>query len=167
MRNLTHINNIKPNAISLNIYSGESLFFTLVTEQRRKLFIDEKNVELLYQAFRHVMKKRPFAIDAIVVLPEHLHCIWTLPPNDADFSIRWRLIKTGFTKHCDNEYKVTPNLSRIKKMNEQYGNFAIGNIYYVMNWILNTISTISIINPSNMITLTNHQIGNIRVFIVI
>ncbi|RKZ39192.1 MAG: hypothetical protein DRQ49_12240 [Gammaproteobacteria bacterium] len=105
---LTHINNIKPNAISPNIYSGESLFFTLVTEQRRKLFIDETNVELLYQAFRHVMKKRHFAIDAIVVLPEHLHGIWTLPPNDADFSTRWRLIKTGFTKHCDNKYKVTP-----------------------------------------------------------
>jgi putative transposase len=98
---------------------GSSYFFTLVTEQRRKLFIDETNVDLLYQAFRHVMKKRPFAIDAIVVLPEHLHCIWTLPPNDADFcSSPLRLIKTWFTKHCDNEYKVTPNQSRFKK-NEQ------------------------------------------------
>jgi len=55
------------------------------------------------------MKKRPFAIDAVVILPEHLHCIRTLPPNDADFSTRWRLIKTWFTKHCDNKYKVKPN----------------------------------------------------------
>ena len=60
------------------------------------------------------MKKRPFAIDAVVILPEHLHCIWTLPPNDVDFSTRWRLIKTWFTKHCDNKYKVKPNPSRIK-----------------------------------------------------
>ncbi|MDM8568472.1 transposase [Thiotrichales bacterium HSG1] len=73
---------------------GSSYFFTLVTEQRRKLFIDDTNVYLLYQAFHHVMKKRPFTTDAIVVLPEHLHCIWTLPPNDADFSTWWRLIKT-------------------------------------------------------------------------
>jgi len=60
------------------------------------------------------MKKRPFVIDAVVILPEHLHCIWTLPPFDADFSTRWRLIKTWFTKHCENKYKVKPNPSRIK-----------------------------------------------------
>jgi len=72
-------------------------------------------VDLLRQAFWHVIKKRPFTIDAVVILPEHLHCIWTLPPNDTDFSTRWRLIKTWFTKHCDDKYKVKPNLSRIKK----------------------------------------------------
>lgn len=44
--------------------------------------------------------QRPFRIDAIVVLPDHLrlHCIWTLPPDDADFSTRWRLIKTRFAR---------------------------------------------------------------------
>jgi len=40
-------------------------------------------------------------LKALVVLPDHLHCIWTLPPHDGDFSTRWRLIKTWFTKHCD------------------------------------------------------------------
>ena len=45
--------------------------------------------------------QRPFTLEAAVVLPDHLHCIWTLPPGDADFSTRWRLIKTWFTKHCD------------------------------------------------------------------
>ncbi len=44
----------------------------------------------------------PFTLEAAVVLPDHLHCIWTLPPGDADFSTRWRLIKTWFTKHCDS-----------------------------------------------------------------
>ena len=39
-----------------------------------------------------------FQIDACVVLPEHLHCIWTLPPGDSDFSLRWRLIKSGFSR---------------------------------------------------------------------
>ena len=83
---------------------GSRYFFTLVTEQRRKLFIDDTNVDLLRQAFWHVIKKRHFTIDAVVILPEHLHCIWTLPPNDTDFSTRWRLIKTWFTKHCDDKY---------------------------------------------------------------
>jgi len=41
---------------------------------------------------------RPFAIDAWVVLPDHLHCVWTLPPGDDDFSTRWRLIKTIFSR---------------------------------------------------------------------
>ncbi|MGY0562569.1 MAG: transposase [Paraglaciecola chathamensis] len=43
-------------------------------------------------------KKRPFHIDAWVVLPEHIHCIWTLPDGDADFSNRWKMIKTYFSK---------------------------------------------------------------------
>jgi putative transposase len=42
-------------------------------------------------------RRRPFAIDAIVVLPDHLHCIWTLPPGDADFSSRWHEIKARFS----------------------------------------------------------------------
>jgi putative transposase len=47
------------------------------------------------------MSKQAFSLDAMVVLPDHLHCIWTLPPEDSDFATRWRLIKTWFTKHCD------------------------------------------------------------------
>jgi len=44
------------------------------------------------------MQHHPFRIDAFVVLPDHLHAIWTLPLDDADFSTRWRLIKTGFAR---------------------------------------------------------------------
>ena len=43
------------------------------------------------------MVQRPFQIDAIVILPDHIHCIWTLPENDVDFSTRWRLIKMYFS----------------------------------------------------------------------
>jgi putative transposase len=94
---------------------GNCYFFTLVTQGRRKIFMDETNVEMLREACRQVMKKRPFIMEAAVILPDHLHCIWTLPPHDADFPTRWRLIKTWFTKHEDNEYKIKPTLSRIKK----------------------------------------------------
>ncbi len=94
---------------------GGSYFFTLVTEQRRKLFADAENVDVLRQAFQQVMAKRPFAIDAAVILPDHLHCIWTLPPDDADFANRWRLIKTWFTKHCNVKNLVIPNAPRLRK----------------------------------------------------
>jgi putative transposase len=69
--------------------SGGSFFFTLVTEKRRPLFASAEAVDVLRGAFRSVRSTRPFALDATVVLPDHLHCIWTLPPGDADFSTRW------------------------------------------------------------------------------
>jgi putative transposase len=80
---------------------GATYFFTLVTKDRRPLFASLEAVDLLRNAFRTVRATRPFDVDAIVVLPDHLHCLWTLPENDADFATRWRLIKTWFTKHCD------------------------------------------------------------------
>lgn len=48
-------------------------------------------------AFRQVRARHPFTIDAAVVLPDHLHAIWTLPAGDADFATRWRLIKSAFS----------------------------------------------------------------------
>ena len=80
---------------------GGSFFFTLVTHERRPVFTSAENVQTLRDAFKNVRAPRPFDIDAMVVMPDHLHCIWTLPPGDADFSTRWRLVKTWFTKHCD------------------------------------------------------------------
>ena len=78
---------------------GGTYFFTVVTNKRVKIFNRSDNVELLRQAFRKVIKRHPFKIEAFVLLPDHLHCIWTLPQGDADFSTRWRLIKTYFSRH--------------------------------------------------------------------
>jgi putative transposase len=72
-------------------------FFTHnLLDRRQTLLVDR--VDALRQAFEETQKKYPFDIAAIVVLPDHLHAIWTLPPDDADFSTRWRLIKTRFAK---------------------------------------------------------------------
>ncbi len=84
---------------------GGTFFFTLVTDQRRPIFEVATAVDVLRSAFRSVRKSHPFEIDAMVVMPDHLHCIWTLPPDDADFATRWRLIKTWFTKHCDAQLR--------------------------------------------------------------
>ena len=94
---------------------GGSFFFTVVTENRRPLFAGAAAVEGLRMAFRSVRSARPFDVDAMMVLSDHLHCIWTLPPGDADFATRWRLIKTWFTKHCDPAFRSTPNRARTAK----------------------------------------------------
>jgi putative transposase len=76
---------------------GGSFFFTVALLERRQHLLTD-NITALRESFRSVRAKYPFRIDAMVVLPEHLHCIWTLPTGDADFSTRWRLIKGRFAR---------------------------------------------------------------------
>ena len=64
---------------------GGSYFFTVVTYQRRPIFNESCHIDLLREAFKHVMESKPFTIDAIVILPDHLHCLWQLPENDDRF----------------------------------------------------------------------------------
>ena len=82
-----------------------------MTHKRTKFLCESENVSLLREAFKYVIEKHPFTIDAFVLLPDHLHCLWTLPDGDHDFSKRWRLIKTYFTRKCDDKYKHTPPVS--------------------------------------------------------
>ena len=77
---------------------GGIYFFTVVTFNRVPVFTDENRIEVLRQAFRKVMAARPFQIDAMVILPEHLHCIWRMPEGDADYSSRWREIKKAASR---------------------------------------------------------------------
>ena len=77
---------------------GGTYFFTLVTYRRQPIFADGGRVEQLRQSFREVKAKRPFDLLAVVVLPDHLHCLWCLPEGDADFSTRWQMVKTSFSR---------------------------------------------------------------------
>ena len=76
--------------------AGASYFFTVNLVERHANNLLVEKVDLLRQVFRKVKAEHPFHIDAIVILPEHLHCIWTLPPGDADYKTRWTLLKAGF-----------------------------------------------------------------------
>jgi putative transposase len=77
--------------------AGATCFFTVVLQERGSRWLTD-HAPLLRDAFRKARARYPFAIDAIVVLPDHLHAVWTLPEGDADFSARWRMIKRGFTR---------------------------------------------------------------------
>ena len=77
---------------------GGTWFFTVNLLQRKQNDLLIREIELLRYVIKRVKTKYPFSINAWVVLPDHMHCVWTLPLNDADFSTRWRLIKSGFSR---------------------------------------------------------------------
>jgi putative transposase len=79
-----------------NIVPGGTFFFTVTLADRRSSVLVE-HISALRSAFRIARHERPFSIDAIVILPDHLHVIMTLPPDDANFSGRWRRIKGHFS----------------------------------------------------------------------
>ena len=96
--------------------AGGTYFFTVNCAERRGIRTLTDNIEVLRQSFRKEKSRHPFSIDAMVVLPEHLHCILTLPSGDGDFKAelgslpaqtklmpfgyktRWALIKAGFSR---------------------------------------------------------------------
>ncbi len=91
---------------------GACYFFTVVTHKRRKIFQTEEAITRIRDAFNRVIQSRPFHIDAIVVLPDHIHSLWLLPENDADYSNRWMLIKRYFSIGC----KAAANSRREKQI---------------------------------------------------
>jgi putative transposase len=90
---------------------GNTFFFTVVTHRRQRFLIDEDVRQALRTAIERVTETAPFQIDAIVLLPDHLHCIWTLPKDDTEYAMRWRLIKTFVTQTCRNRIERPEYLS--------------------------------------------------------
>jgi putative transposase len=78
-------------------FEGGCFFFTVTLADRSSDLL-VRNVERLRRMYKAAHERRPFETIAIVILPDHLHAIWTLPPGDADFSARWSLIKSGFSR---------------------------------------------------------------------
>jgi putative transposase len=79
------------------IIEGGMFFFTVVLADRSSELL-VKHIEQLRQIYRAVQTRLPFETNAICILPDHLHAIWTLPPGDTDFALRWGQIKSGFSR---------------------------------------------------------------------
>lgn len=79
---------------------GSTWFFTanLVGRRDNHLLVDQ--MDLLREAFRYVKQRKPFGMAAVFIMPDHLHCRWTLLPEDVDNSMRWGLLKARFPMHC-------------------------------------------------------------------
>ena len=81
-----------------NYVPGGTFYFTLVTFKRRGFLCTPFARHHLREVLRVCRQRWPFRIDAIVLLPDHLHTIWTLPPGDSDFSKRLGWLKKEFTQ---------------------------------------------------------------------
>jgi putative transposase len=77
---------------------GGTFFFTVVTDRRAPVFGDPQARTLMGTALRECRERQPFRIEAIVLLPDHLHTIWTLPSGDDAYPLRWARIKRSFTR---------------------------------------------------------------------
>lgn len=95
-----------------NRVPGGTYFFTVnLVDRRSDLLI--RHIDTLRDAVRELRAKAPFHIDAWVVLPEHMHCLWTLPEGDTDFSRRWQAIKTVFSRRLPAvEYRSQSRVSK-------------------------------------------------------
>src|SRR6266568_1680235 len=85
---------------------GGCWFFTANLLDRSSRLLTN-NIGALRDATERTHARYPFHIDAMVILPEHIHAVWTLPPDDADFSVRWRLIKSYFAKSIPKQEPVS------------------------------------------------------------
>jgi REP-associated tyrosine transposase len=87
--------------------SGGSWFSTVnLLDRGSRLLV--KRIDALREAVRETRQRFPFQIDAMVVLPDHIHSVWTLPADDDDFSIRWRLVKIRFSKAIPKGERLSP-----------------------------------------------------------
>jgi len=93
--------------------SSTTYFFTIVTYRRQPILCLNESRAVLKEVVSEIARRYPFTVDAWVLLPDHFHCIWTLPEGDSDYSTRWALIKKDFTKIISKTtITSTPNQSR-------------------------------------------------------
>jgi putative transposase len=95
--------------------AGATYFFTVNAHQRQKVLTKPPFYQALKQSLEAVKKRYPFAIEAFVLLPNHLHCIWTLPESDADYSMRWNIIKRGVSQQVRDLIAAPVSPSRRKR----------------------------------------------------
>ena len=93
---------------------GSIFFFTVVLADRSStLLVDE--VDRLRKVYRTVRERRPFETIAICILPDHIHAVWALPQGDADFSSRWSLIKSGFSRGLEERPRSPSKITKREK----------------------------------------------------
>lgn len=92
---------------------GATWFFTVGLAERQGNRPLTEKIDALRRAFRTVQDRHPFRMEAVVIMPDHLHCVWSLPVGDSDYSTRWGLIKAGFSRTL--VYGERRSMSRTKR----------------------------------------------------
>ena len=99
--------------------AGGTYFLTQVTYQREPWLVSEIGRKALREGIQRVQAKHPFSIEAFVLMPEHFHCLWTMPEGDHDFSLRMRLIKTFVTKHYGQKLAINHEISASRQKRKE------------------------------------------------
>ena len=95
---------------------GGTYFFTVATHERQPILLEPTLRDALRNAVQHTRTHHPFEMDAWVLLPDHLHTIWTLPEGDANFSVRWNMVKQLTSKGARAFHDETRlNVSRLQR----------------------------------------------------
>ncbi len=146
---------------------GGTYFFTVVTYHRQRFLANPLCQSVLSTVIKEVRADLPFTQNAWVYLPDHLHCIWTLPEGETDYSKRWGLIKSRFSKQVKNILKEEiVGLLRVGISGKRvFGNGDSGNIAFAMKMIIGGIWTIFTTILSNMDWSDECRIGRSRHFI--
>ena len=120
-----------------SLAEGATYFFTVNTYRRKKLLTHPDVRTTLHEAIERVREQMPFTIDAWVLLPDHLHAIWTLPKDDAAYGKRWGMIKAQVSRGCAHLTNGTPPapLHASSGTNAIFGNGDFGNIKFGMSVI--------------------------------
>ena len=95
---------------------GATYFFTVVAYQRQRILCLRKSLEAMQRVFADVASRLPFRTDAWVILPDHMHVVWTLPEGDSDYSTRWDILKKDLTKdlRCLADADAASTTSRVR-----------------------------------------------------
>jgi putative transposase len=97
---------VMPNYRRARVPGGTYFFTVNLLERRRRLLVE--HTDDLRAAFRATRAVRPFEVIAIVILPDHLHCLWRLPLGDSDNANRWAQIKGGFSRRLPQGERRSP-----------------------------------------------------------
>ena len=100
---------------------GSLYFFTVVTHKRQPILTTPLGRECLRTAIAEVREKYRFDISAIVLLPDHLHAVWEMPREDSDYSLRWRRIKSLFTRSWTSHGGQSAAISRSRVKRSERG----------------------------------------------
>jgi putative transposase len=98
---------------------GGTFFFTVVTNNRKPILTTEFSRKCLKDAWNTISEKYPFDLVACCLMPNHLHCIWTMPDNDSNYSIRWQGIKGLFSKQYKGQFTHALQLTESQRMKRE------------------------------------------------
>jgi putative transposase len=102
-----------PNYRRADIKGGIFFFTVALADRSSSLLVDE--IDRLRRAYRTVQRRRPFETIAVCILPDHIHTVWVLPEDDPDFSVRWNLIKSGFSRGISAQPRAPSKISKREK----------------------------------------------------